>query len=86
MELHNFEALIGYFLVGIFWGVTNPFIKKGTTAGTEKDDADESEKGGSKAGTPNPILSAFASLRHLTRSGVLVPFLINQSGSLVSFR
>jgi hypothetical protein len=79
MEFEDLEPLLGYLLVAICWGVTNPFIKRET----ERDARDR------EAGVGTKIMihkerSMLATLHMLLRTRILIPFLINQSGSLVN--
>ncbi|KAL4084849.1 hypothetical protein QTP88_027731 [Uroleucon formosanum] len=64
-----FYSIFQLFIVGIFWGSTNPFLK----AATNKVKRDK---------TLN-IISEVVS--HLTNWHYLIPFLINQSGSLLFY-
>lgn len=58
-------------LVGILWGATNPFIRRGTT-GVDEIEADSS------------LWKTFLEIKFLiTRWQYIVPFLINQCGSVL---
>lgn len=66
-----------FFAVGLLWGVTNPFIKRGSSV---------LETSSSKKATENKnklyqIFLEFKSI--LLRWQYIVPFLLNQSGSLL---
>ena len=65
------DLLPRFLLVGALWGCTNPLLKKGTEA-TNKCQGDGS--------WCNYFSSMWATL---TNAGFIVPFLLNQSGSLL---
>ena len=73
--MDSFNALtpiVGYFTVGILWGVTNPFIKRAAASKTVV--------------TATGNKSHFSTLRHFcTEPKIFVPFLVNQMGSLVFY-
>uniref|UniRef100_A0A7S1UNM3 EamA domain-containing protein n=1 Tax=Grammatophora oceanica TaxID=210454 RepID=A0A7S1UNM3_9STRA len=71
MELKIILSLI---LVGAFWGCTNPLLRKGSTA--EATDAAEGEHSSSSLLT---TLSRFRNWK------VWLPYLLNQSGSLLYY-
>lgn len=87
------EPLLGYLIVGICWGCTNPFIKKGTmkkanentlnnnsihTKGDENEDDKEIKKSSMK--------KHISTLKNFCMEPrIFLPFLINQSGSLVYY-
>ena len=68
------SAVIGYAVVGALWGCTNPFLKnaQGNTQAGPKQDTKES-----------PILGPL--WRLITNPRMLVPYVANQSGSLVYY-
>lgn len=67
-------AVIGYALVGVLWGCSNPFIKRAQTDTRETSPTDSKNS------------SVFSTIwRLLTTPKLLVPFLINQSGSFVYY-
>jgi drug/metabolite transporter (DMT)-like permease len=68
-------TLLGYIIVGLCWGVTNPFIKRATMTAAEGNTMDS-----------NLRKSHFATLQQLfVNPMIFLPFLINQSGSLVYY-
>lgn len=72
MSITDFAPIIGYFLVGILWGVTNPFIKRATVSSTSR--------------APAAGKSHLATLRQFcSEPNSFVPFLVNQMGSLVFY-
>ena len=70
------SSLFGYLIVGICWGVTNPFIKRATmTKAIENGDANK-----------GAAVSHIATLRHFcVEPRIFLPFLVNQSGSIVYY-
>ena len=75
------SALIGYVLVGIFWGVTNPFIKRAASA-----KAAETTKHAPPSKSSSSISSHMTAIRQLvTDPRIFIPFAINQSGSVVYY-
>ena len=72
----DFTPLVGYFLVGLLWGVTNPFIKRATV----------SMKAAEASRNPATSKSHLATLRQFcSEPKSFVPFLVNQMGSLVFY-
>jgi drug/metabolite transporter (DMT)-like permease len=70
--MFNLRTLLGYLFVSVLWGCTNPFIKHAQSA-SNKD---------SKEGTKSTI----AMLKKFSRDyKMLVPFFINQCGSLMFY-
>lgn len=78
-SLYDQEAsLFGYLIVGICWGVTNPFIKRATMAKVIENSNNETGKG--------LIQSHISTLRHFcVEPRIFLPFLFNQSGSIVYY-
>ena len=71
-------SLFGYLIVGICWGVTNPFIKKATMTKVNENVNNEAGKG--------LVQSHISTLRHFClEPRIFLPFLINQSGSIVYY-
>mmetsp|Transcript_174 Transcript_174/g.216 ORF Transcript_174/g.216 Transcript_174/m.216 type:complete len:129 (+) Transcript_174:245-631(+) len=69
------SVTLGYIMVGLCWGVTNPFIKRATMRAAEE-----------KTNDSNLRKSHFATLHQLfVNPMIFLPFLINQSGSLVYY-
>jgi drug/metabolite transporter (DMT)-like permease len=66
-------AILGYALVGVLWGCSNPFIKRA-----------QSESQSEKADTKSPSIVASIT-RLMTNPRMFFPFLINQSGSFVYY-
>lgn len=77
--LHIGEVLTpiaGYLIVGILWGCSNPFIKHAQAENTEHGRSDSNKEKS----------TSFDSLyRMFTKPRVLLPFLVNQSGSFVYY-
>ena len=83
---------LGYLTVGVLWGVTNPFIKRAAEkASKERAEAPRHQAGaGTGASVGGGIngtgRSHLATLRHFcTDPRIFVPFLVNQTGSLVFY-
>lgn len=68
------SAIVGYLLVGVLWGCSNPFIKHAQA------DTLEREKQDSSKATMTATL-----YRLMTKPRLLLPFLVNQSGSFVFY-
>ena len=66
----------GYFVVGIIWGTTNAFMEGGTPDVAEGGGSDS--KGGSEKGVLKETGSMFTSPKFL------IPFIINQLGSILN--
>lgn len=67
-------SMLGYLIVGVLWGCSNPFIKHAQAEGMELERSDSKR------------FSFFDSLYRLfTKPRVLLPFVVNQSGSLVYY-
>jgi drug/metabolite transporter (DMT)-like permease len=64
------QRILSYLLVGALWGITNPFIKRAKENSGKRDYSD-SEK--------SPLETV---IELLTNPAQLIPFAINQSGSL----
>lgn len=74
MVMELVTAVVGYLLVGALWGCSNPFIKHAQANTLEHEKTDPKNS------------SMFGSLyRLLTKPKLLVPFLVNQSGSFVFY-
>lgn len=72
------SSLLGYLIVGICWGVTNPFIKRATMTKAQENASNDGEKGIAQ--------SHRATLRQFcTEPRIFLPFFVNQSGSLVYY-
>ncbi|CAH1402111.1 unnamed protein product [Nezara viridula] len=73
MGLINFGSVLNLFMVGFFWGVTNPFLKRGTA-------------GVSNIHDDNRFLKMIKEILFLaTNWKYMTPFLINQCGSILYF-
>eukprot|EP01039_Chlorochromonas_danica_P002902 gene2902-3168_t len=83
----SFPVLLGYLLVSLLWGCSNPFIKHAQVitsqrqAAAHKGGEDEADKGH----TRNFFQTLLSGLRTFQDLRVLIPFLVNQTGSLVFF-
>lgn len=75
----SLSTLIQCALIGVVWGATNPFVRRGTIAVEEKKKKAATRARGTAAAnsTPNPFLL------YLTTPQFLVPQLLNQSGGVV---
>lgn len=72
------SSLFGYLIVGVCWGVTNPFIKRATMTKALDGASNEVNKGAAQ--------SHIATLRHFcVEPRIFLPFLVNQSGSIVYY-
>ena len=86
--LGDHSPLLGYLIVGLCWGVTNPFIKRATaTAKVVESNTKSTELMNAKSGSATSKTSTFShhfnTLKQLvSEPKVFVPFFINQSGSL----
>lgn len=66
--------LIGYLIVGVLWGCSNPFIKYAQAEGLEHERPESKRQ------------SFFDGLYRLfTKPRALIPFVVNQSGSFVYY-
>lgn len=61
-------------LVGIIWGVTNPFMEKGTKTENKSTEQQNNQDFGWKS-----------FIRTITNFKFFIPFLLNQSGSLLYY-
>lgn len=87
----SFPVLLGYLLVSLLWGCSNPFIKHAQVITSQRQAAaaaaaalkegDETDKGHAR----NFFHSLLSGLRTFQDLRVLIPFLVNQTGSLVFF-
>ena len=69
------KSILGYCLVGLLWGCSNPFVKY---AQRSAEDVNSSRKSHSS--------SMYTSLiRLVSNSSLFLPFMVNQSGSLVFY-
>lgn len=67
------NQIVPFVAVGFLWGATNPFIKRGSS-GIQSDTKN----------TNNKFYQAFLDLKYLVlRWQYILPFLLNQSGSLL---
>ncbi|XP_054275067.1 transmembrane protein 234 homolog [Macrosteles quadrilineatus] len=67
------DGILYLFAVGLLWGVTNPLIKKGST-------------GINQVKANNAVLKFFKELQFLvTNWKYMIPFLINQCGSVLYY-
>lgn len=78
------RTMLGYFLVSILWGCSNPFIKHAQALklhdSAQSPEEENGEKGHKTSGSGMLSgLKSFADMR------VLIPFLVNQMGSLVFY-
>lgn len=84
ISLYEVASLV---LVGAFWGCTNPFLRKGSEE-AERERIDTSipssrkTEGASKSSEGQSLLSSLSKFRRLS---VWLPYVINQSGSLLYY-
>jgi Putative transmembrane family 234 len=71
-------SILGYLTVGICWGTTNPFIKRATMAKSQESANDDNDK--VLAHSHADTLKQFC-----LEPRIFLPFLINQSGSVVYY-
>lgn len=71
-------SIFGYLTVGICWGTTNPFIKRATMAKSQECANGESDK---------VVVPSHADTlkQFCLEPRIFLPFLINQSGSLIYY-
>lgn len=89
-----FRSIFGYFLVGILWGCTNPFIKHAQQSSAISRDirSSNADKNATASGKSsyyiiNKAYSLFFSVfSSLTDRNIFIPYAINQAGSLVKFQ
>ena len=77
-------------LVGAVWGCTNPFLRKGATndeniGGPAKDGTGEKSTA-EQSSKSNKNQSMVQSLLRFRRVGVWLPYLLNQSGSILYYK
>lgn len=77
-----FYKSFSYVLVGMLWGCTNPFLKKGSESNTPVGRAGQHL---STKNTDGYVQNVKRSLKKFLDPRVLFPFLLNQSGSLVFY-
>ena len=71
-KMFQVRTLLGYLFVSVLWGCTNPFIKHAQTA-SNKDSKDSNR-------------STFAAMKKFAKDyKMVVPFIINQCGSLMFY-
>lgn len=78
----SFHAMFGYILVSLLWGCSNPFIKHAQAVTKVQSAAEEDE---SEKGHKSLISSLFSWLNSFRDMRVLIPFVVNQTGSIVFF-
>lgn len=75
------QALLGYTLVAICWGFSNPFIKFAQANRLKDEEEDDEESSITK-----DHKSIFAGIKRLfSDKNMLIPFIFNQSGSAVFY-
>lgn len=75
-ENNMLSSIIGYLLVGILWGCTNPFIKHAQNLVDQENKLKEDHH---SSVITNDLY------RLITKPILFIPYLINQSGSLVYY-
>lgn len=88
MDRSLLTSLFGYSLVGILWGTTNPFIKHAQGVLLKKSKAVEETQtlSSSSSSSPTSSISIVQSIRiMLTEPTVYIPFIVNQTGSLLFY-
>ena len=77
-------------LVGAVWGCTNPFLRKGATNdennGGQSEDAKGDKPNAEQPENGNKNRSLVQSLLRFRRLGVWLPYLLNQSGSILYYK
>lgn len=73
LELDFFQNIIGLVFVGIIWGVTNPYMEKGTKVKAEGKEEEKIDFGW------RSFIKTISNLKFL------IPFGLNQSGSLLYY-
>ena len=74
------QDFLSMILVGAFWGCTNPLLRKGTVEVTSSNDSENADqKSESEASFLASFLKAFLNIK------VWLPYVLNQSGSLVFY-
>ncbi|RYH17979.1 hypothetical protein EON65_27835 [archaeon] len=77
----SLKSLFGYILVSILWGCSNPFIKHGQALQNRSNSQDLDEDPQKKTNK-----GLFGSIKNMIQNKtVLIPFIVNQSGSLVFY-
>ncbi|CAM9124257.1 unnamed protein product [Sphacelaria rigidula] len=69
---------LSFLVVGACWGCTTPFIKNGTSGNSSESNEDAEHK-------QSRLQNVLSPLRSLARIKAAVPFLLNQSGSLLFY-
>ena len=72
----------GYFAVGIIWGTTNAFMERGTTQEAEGGCCSGGSCSHSKGCSEKSVLKETGSM--FARLTFLIPFIINQLGSILN--
>jgi drug/metabolite transporter (DMT)-like permease len=76
-----FYKSFSYLLVGILWGCTNPFLKKGSQSSPPTSTHQSNNFGA----TNGFLANTKRSLKKFLNPRVLFPFILNQSGSLMFY-
>eukprot|EP01031_Cornospumella_fuschlensis_P024856 gene24856-30033_t len=75
----SLKSLFGYILVSVLWGCSNPFIKHGQVLQNRSILLDEDPQKKTNKGL-------FSSIKNMIQNKtILIPFIVNQSGSLVFY-
>jgi drug/metabolite transporter (DMT)-like permease len=80
----NLTGIASSILVGVLWGCTNPLLRKGSTQTKTKAKTDSSAvEYGEDRTLLSKITKALSKFRYI---GVWLPYLLNQSGSLLYYK
>ena len=79
-------------LVGAVWGCTNPFLRRGSAnddeadGGSSRNGAEDADQPDTNVNSNNNNKSILQSLLIFRRVGVWLPYLLNQSGSILYYK
>jgi len=84
------SSALAYIVVGILWGCSNPFMKYAQTTVTGIDSCSSIDNCQGTSSQSHKIVYMISSMydeiyRLITRPSLFIPFIINQSGSLVYY-
>ncbi|KAL7523577.1 hypothetical protein ACHAXR_000241 [Thalassiosira sp. AJA248-18] len=85
----NAAEALSLILVGLFWGCTNPFMRKGfAESKTTKERSSKGEEPHDDAASGGSSIKTFISstLARLANIKVWIPYIINQLGSLLYYK
>ena len=83
----NATEALSLILVGLFWGCTNPFMRKGFAETKQSTEEDKNTSTTKNSNTDGSVLSSIRKkLVLLANVKVWLPYLINQMGSLLYYK